>query len=370
MSNNIYKPGDVDTMKLQRQDSVGKKIGNFLITELSTSGNVIAKCELCNNITKEYNFYKIKSGHTTSCGCKQKIQNPEQYVGQKFHKLNCISICDYKDKDGAIMAKFRCDCGTIVDRRLNNVLRGKFKSCGCGWKTVISNFKAPIIDMERFNKIHDIWRQMIKRCYQSGDNEDIKKKTPKELWGMLLDKKVHPRYSDYGARGISVCDEWKDVEKFYIWYSTNIRPNESIDRINNDGNYEPSNCKSSSIQYQNINQRLRSNNRTGYKGVIWTGHSYSYNVKQHGVVATKQGFKTPEIALIERNILIIRNKLPHKVQRLKNYKVSIFYNVLTGKHHIGYADGKFNILFLSPTQFNSKYNKEAIEICRIINTGV
>ena len=66
----------------------------------------------------------------------------------------------------------------------------------------------------------------------------------------------HPYYKDYGGRGISVCEEWRDYEKFRAWaikngYSDNL----TIDRIDNNGNYEPSNCRFITIKEQMLNKR-------------------------------------------------------------------------------------------------------------------
>lgn len=76
------------------------------------------------------------------------------------------------------------------------------------------------------------------------------------------------RYKDYGARGITVCDEWKnDFQTFYDWAMSNgYFDNLTIDRIDNDGNYEPSNCRWATIKEQNRNSR--SCEMIEYKGEI------------------------------------------------------------------------------------------------------
>lgn len=87
---------------------------------------------------------------------------------------------------------------------------------------------------ETRTNLHKRWESMIARCEYT----------------------KHPHYKNYGCRGISVCDDWHDYEKFRNWaldngYSEDL----SLDRIDNDGNYEPSNCRFITIQEQLSNKR-------------------------------------------------------------------------------------------------------------------
>lgn len=80
------------------------------------------------------------------------------------------------------------------------------------------------------------------------------------IWNGIKNRCFNPnyhRYSDYGGRGIKVCDEWKnDFQSFYDWSMSNgYSDNLTIDRINNDGNYEPSNCRWVGLKVQANNSR-------------------------------------------------------------------------------------------------------------------
>lgn len=142
--------------------------------------------------------------------------------GMKFGKLTVIEQ-NGKDKYGKILWKCKCDCGneyTTLGRHLTN---GHCKSCGC-----LLNEKQK--ENAKFkglykSRIYSIWRGMIARC-----------ENPK-----------NDSYKDYGGRGISVCDEWRGEQGFFNfvkWALESGYGNDlTIDRIDFNGNYEPSNCR-------------------------------------------------------------------------------------------------------------------------------
>lgn len=76
-------------------------------------------------------------------------------------------------------------------------------------------------------------------------------------------------YKHYGGRGIVICDEWKNnFESFFQWSLKNGYSDDlSIDRIDNDGNYEPSNCRWADMTLQGLNRGIQDNNTSGHKGV-------------------------------------------------------------------------------------------------------
>lgn len=122
-----------------------------------------------------------------------------------------------------------CDCGREVNITGRDLKRGSTKSCGC-LKAEIVKIASKTHGLEG-TRIYQVWRAMKERCYLPTDK----------------------RYKNYGGRGIKVCDEWKDnFQAFYDWAITNGYKEEllpsgrnkwSIDRIDSDGNYEPSNCR-------------------------------------------------------------------------------------------------------------------------------
>ena len=79
-------------------------------------------------------------------------------------------------------------------------------------------------------------------------------------------------YKHYGGRGIKVCTRWSDFHNFYSDLGKRPTASHSIDRIDPDGDYEPSNCRWATQQIQSVNQRTRSTNTSGYRGVYWAAN--------------------------------------------------------------------------------------------------
>ena len=101
-----------------------------------------------------------------------------------------------------------------------------------------------------------------------------KRKTPEyRAWVDMRLRCYHPErldYVHYGGRGIEVCERWKD--SFVAFYNDmGDRPTDthSLDRIDNDGNYEPDNCRWGTKKHQSRNRRMLSNNTSGVTGVSW-----------------------------------------------------------------------------------------------------
>ena len=187
---------------------------------------------------------------------------------------------------------YKCGfCGTNFKANTNDINRGYIKSCGCYQKRRVS--EANKTHGKRYTRLYKIWINIKDR---------------------VLNPK-NKRYNDYGGRGITICDDWKnDFIPFYNWAMSNgYEENKglSIDRIDNDGDYSPENCRWTTQTIQCRNQRIKKNNTSGYKGVSCNKGNNKYrsyiNMDKKGVFLGS--FSTAEDGAVAYNNYIIENNL-------------------------------------------------------------
>lgn len=141
-------------------------------------------------------------------------------LGKRFGRLTVIERVN-NDSRGGSRWLCKCECGNTKEVGYNNLSSGQVKSCGCLRRETSGN-RNKTHGLSR-TRLYNIYTHMIDRCYRKTDK----------------------RYNDYGGRGITVCEEWlSDFLNFYNWSINNgYEQSLSIDRINNNGNYEPTNCR-------------------------------------------------------------------------------------------------------------------------------
>lgn len=151
-------------------------------------------------------------------------------LGQKFGRLEVIASAD-SNSCGQARWSCRCECGgecVVVGGKLRS---GHTQSCGCLQSERTK--AAATTHALSGHPLYFVWKNMMARCF----------------------KRDNPHFRNWGGRGITVCDKWRTLEGFIEDMFPSFRSEMSIDRIDNDGNYEPSNCRWATKTQQGRNTR-------------------------------------------------------------------------------------------------------------------
>jgi len=157
---------------------------------------------------------------------------------QRFGRL-VVSHDTGERKHRQVVWHCRCDCGNEVNVVGYDLTSGRTTSCGCYQRerSVEANTVHGMNRQGETHPVYVVWKSMLQRCENPNN----------------------PEYKNYGGRGITVCDEWHDAQVFINWaLASGWQKGLQIDRIDNNGSYEPSNCR---WVTRKENSRNKRNNR-------------------------------------------------------------------------------------------------------------
>lgn len=171
---------------------------------------------------------------------KQRKDGYQISIGKRFGRLLVISkACSNRWGESFMMCQ--CSCGNKKSISLSKIRRGETKSCGCLSRELTSERLTK--HGKTHSSIFNIWISMKARCLNKGNHA----------------------YKNYGKRGIKICKRWMEFKNFYK--DMGDKPcNLSLDRINNNGNYSPKNCRWATRKEQSNN--CRTNNKLSLNGKI------------------------------------------------------------------------------------------------------
>jgi len=183
---------------------------------------------------------------------------------------------------------YKCFCGNEFKAQNADVKVGHTSSCGC--LQILKTKESKVVHGLTNHRLYSTWHNMIARCYN----------------------KIHKKYKYYGQRGIVVCERWHDVKNFIEDMYPTYQEGLTIDRKENDGNYEPDNCRwvSKSIQSSNT-RKIRATNTTGFRGIVKSLNKYFSKIRINNKDIYLGTFNTDIEAAKAYDSYIVEHKLHH-----------------------------------------------------------
>lgn len=190
--------------------------------------------------------------------------------GRVFGRWTVVGPSKIRNKVSTLW-RCRCACGNTRFVMAGHLIRGATMSCGCLRREIMCKKQK---HGKTGTKVYGIWKNMIKRCRNKSD----------------------VRYPSYGGRGISVCTRWRAFENFFEDMGDAPVGRYSIDRINNLGNYSPSNCRwATDIEQANNKRNNRIASVKGEPKMTVAQFSRKYGVPSWQVVEILNKMQSLEI---------------------------------------------------------------------------
>ena len=188
---------------------------------------------------------------------------------------------------------YECECGDRFKTATSRVKFGGVNNCRkCAYK--IATLKNTVHGMAD-SRLYAIWEHIKSRCNNVNDDS----------------------YFRYGGRGIKVCKEWLNFIPFMKWANANGYSDDlTIERKDNDAGYCATNCTWATLHEQCFNKRIRTDNTSGYEGVIIRYGRYASRVEYNNKTNYLGVYDTAIEAVTVRDKFILKNNFPHKLQVL------------------------------------------------------
>lgn len=286
-------------IKYQKGQPIGDRGCVFLFeteTRIRPGGGkdrrAMFKCGCGNEF--ESSIGEIKAGKTSSCGCVGIIKYKNGQILGDHGAVFLRELDRYISPKGfeIRIARFKCGyCGSNFETGISRVKSSHTTSCGCEQRRRTSLAKKTHGMSD--TPIYHTWKDIKDRCFN----------------------KKNDQYHGYGGRGIVMCEEWRNdfmvfynyVSKLYGYENAGL----TLDRENNNGNYEPGNVRWATVHTQNANQGLQSNNTSGYAGVCFRKDTGKWvaSIRINGKSIYIGAFNSKLAAAEARDRYIIKNGL-------------------------------------------------------------
>ncbi len=184
------------------------------------------------------------------------MSKPKDISNQKFGRLTALRP-NGKTKAGKMLWLCQCECGNLVTISGVSLRNGNTRSCGCVVKEKLQQRNTR--HGKCGTRLYRIYRGMVQRC------NDPKQKC----------------FAQYGGKGIAICDEWREYSAFEKWaFANGYAPNLTIDRIDNNGDYCPQNCRW-------VDSFMQAHNKSNNRMITYNGKTQTISewARELGVAA-------------------------------------------------------------------------------------